>query len=176
MRNPLVYLKNAIVVFAMKIRCGKKLSIGWIQSLEKIRLNIGKSATAQIGSFNQNRGSLYIGVPSGKLVIGSHCFFNINSSVTCIESICIGDNCKFGNNLVIVDHDHNFKSNEPEFVSAPITIGNNVWCGADVVILKGTTVGDNCVIAAGTIVKGVIPENTIVYQKKDNIQRIIERV
>lgn len=175
MRNPLIYLKNAIIIFEMKIRYGKKISIGWIQSFEKIRLNIGKSATVQIGSFNQNRESLYIGVPSGKLVMGSHCFFNINSSVTCVNSIRIGDNCKFGNNLVIVDHDHNFKSNEPEFVSDPITIGNNVWCGADVVILKGATVGDNCVIAAGTVVKGVIPENTIVYQKKESIQRIIER-
>lgn len=175
MKNPLVYFKNVIVVFATKISCGKKLSIGWIQSFEKIILNIGKFATVQIGSFNQNRGSMYVGVPSGKLTIGSHCFFNINASITCVDSISIGDNCKFGNNLVIVDHDHNFKSSEPEFVSAPITIGNNVWCGANVVILKGTTVGDNCVIAAGSVVKGVVPQNTIVYQKKESIHCAIEK-
>ena len=73
-------------------------------------------------------------------------------SVKSLEYIEIGDNCKFGNNLVIVDHDHNFRAygnhshQNPEFLSSPIRIGNNVWVGANVTILRGTTIGDNCVI------------------------------
>lgn len=42
------------------------------------------------------------------------------------------------------------------------------------IILKGANIGDRCVIGAGTIVKGIIPEDSIVYDKRDNqIQSII---
>ena len=84
-----------------------------------------------------------------------------------MEQITIGDYCKFGNNLVIVDHDHNYKDcgikkkDSQEFLTAPIKIGNNVWVGANVVILRGTDIGDNCVIAAGSVVKGTVLPNTL---------------
>lgn len=52
---------------------------------------------------------------------------NHNCSITCINKVKIGSHCKFGNNLVIVDHDHNFKhQTNDEYVSDPIQIGNNV--------------------------------------------------
>ena len=88
-----------------------------------------------------------------------------------MNEIKIGDYCKFGNNLVIVDHDHNFKNNYSEFVSSPIHIGNNVWCGANVTILRGTEIGDNCVIGAGTVVKGCFPANCIICGSKGEIIR-----
>lgn len=43
-------------------------------------------------------------------MIGEHCFFNVGCSVTCIESVTIGNGCTFGNNVVIVDHDHDFRN------------------------------------------------------------------
>ena len=108
MRNPLVYIKNGLRICVLKVRYGSRLHMGWIQSFEKIRLQIGKGASVVIGSYNQNREKMYIGVLNGgELNIGSHCFFNINSSITCAEKIVIGNNCKFGNNLVVIDHDHN---------------------------------------------------------------------
>lgn len=168
MRNPLVYIKNGLRIGALKVRYGSRLHMGWIQSLEKIRLQIGKGASVVIGSYNQNREKMYIGVLNGgELNIGSHCFFNINSSITCAEKIVIGNNCKFGNNLVVIDHDHNYRANgiysgdNTEFISSPVIIGNDVWIGANVVILRGTEIGDNCVIAAGSVVKDIIPPNTL---------------
>ena len=168
MRNPLVYIKNGLRICALKVRYGSRLHMGWIQSFEKIRLQIGKGASVVIGSYNLNREKMYIGVLNGgELNIGSHCFFNINSSITCAEKIVIGNNCKFGNNLVVIDHDHNYRANgiysgdNPEFISSPVIIGNDVWIGANVVILRGTEIGDNCVIAAGSVVKDIIPPNTL---------------
>ncbi len=173
MRNPVLYMKNGIRIAFLKIRYGARLHIGWIQSFDKLRWEIDRKCNVEIGSFNQNREKLYIGViGKGKLKIGSHCFFNINSSITCLDSIEIGDNCKFGNNLVIVDHDHNYKVKgsytdaNPEFISSPIKIGNNVWVGANVTILRGTVIGDNCVIGAGCVVKGILSENTVVIGNK----------
>lgn len=168
MRNPLVYIKNGLRICVLKVRYGSRLHMGWIQSFEKIRLQIGKGASVVIESYNQNREKMYIGVLNGgELNIGSHCFFNINSSITCAEKIVIGNNCKFGNNLVVIDHDHNYRANgiysgdNPEFISSPVIIGNDVWIGANVVILRGTEIGDNCVIAAGSVVKDIIPPNTL---------------
>lgn len=46
--------------------------------------------------------------------------------------------------------------------SEPITIGNNVWIGLDAIILKGTEIGDNSVVAAGSVVKGKFPEFSLI--------------
>jgi acetyltransferase-like isoleucine patch superfamily enzyme len=175
MRNPLRYLKNAVRVALLKIRYRGKIDIGIIQTFEKLRIDIAHKGTIEIGSYNQNRDKLYIGVDGGRLKIGNHCFFNINSSITCVESIEIGNNCKFGNNLVIIDHDHNFKTQSPEFVSSPIKIGYNVWCGANVTILRGTDIGDNCVIGAGATVKGKIEADSLMVPKNVKDVCIIER-
>lgn len=104
----------------------------------------------------------------GHLSIGSNCFFNHNCSITCLRSVTIGNGSTFGNNLVIVDHDHDFKSGNG-YLKAPVVIGNNVWIGANVTILKGTTIGDNSIIAAGAVVSGTVPPNSILIQKRTNI-------
>ena len=70
----------------------------------------------------------------------------------------------FANNLVIVDHDHKYSSSgiTGELVSNEINIGNNVWCGANVTILKGVHIGDGAVIAAGAVVNRDVPAHTVV--------------
>jgi acetyltransferase-like isoleucine patch superfamily enzyme len=164
MKSPYIYGVNVIKKCFWKLRYHKRLTMGWIQSFEKLRIVIKKNGTINIGKFNQNREGLYLEACSGSLIIGNHCFFNINCSITCMEKIFIGDNCKFGNNLIVVDHDHNFKTGTPEFITSPITIGKNVWIGANVVILRGTVIGDNSIIAAGSVIKGEVPNNTIVIK------------
>lgn len=105
----------------------------------------------------------------GKLHIGKNCFFNRNCSIHCHDSITIGENTIFGENVQLYDHDHKFNTSTNGILSgyntAPITIGKNCWIGANVTILKGTKIGNNCLIAAGSIVKGVIPDNSLMYNK-----------
>lgn len=141
---------------------------GILQKFEHVHISISKRSKIKIGSYNENRGCFYLICSGGKLQIGSHCFFNINASVTCVNHIVIGDYCCFGNNLVIVDHDHNIKNEQGGFIKGEVIIGNNVWVGANVTILKDTYIGDNCVIAAGSVVKGKVPPNTILVQKREN--------
>ena len=74
----------------------------------------------------------------------------------------------------MVDHDHNFKNKDSEFLIGEVSIGNRVWIGANCTILKGAQIGDDCVIAAGSVVKGVVPAGTIFYQKRQNISVIRE--
>ena len=52
------------------------------------------------------------------------------------------------------------------FKTSPVIIGNNVWIGANTVILRGTEIGDNCVIGAGCVIKGKYGANSVIVQKR----------
>ena len=105
----------------------------------------------------------------GTVKIGNDCFFNDGCSINCQKNIEIGDNVIFGQNVMLFDHDHDYRNNMDNFIKEDIKIGNNVWIGANCIILKGVTIGDDVVVAAGTVVKDNIVDNALVYQKKENI-------
>ncbi|MFA6010720.1 MAG: DapH/DapD/GlmU-related protein [Desulfobacteraceae bacterium] len=73
-------------------------------------------------------------------------------------NISLGDNVRCGANTLITDTDwHTDDSRAGE--NAPVSIGNNVWLGVDVIVLKGVTIGENTVVGAGSIVTRSLPEN-----------------
>lgn len=169
-----VYVRALFSIFkylSYKILYRNKVKIGFPQSWGK-RYSLtmeGKNAKALLGRKNVTRDNVTIRVKNGQIEIGDKCFFNSNVSITCVESIKIGSNCQFANNVVIVDHDHAYHMGvKPKLISSAVSIGNNVWVGANVVILRGSIIGDNAVIAAGSVVRGVIPPNTVLYQKRIN--------
>ena len=99
--------------------------------------------------------------------IGDNVFFNNGTSMAAKEKIEIGDNCIFGENVKIYDHNHVFKDLQKPimkqgFSTKSVHIGSNCWLGSNVVVLCGANIGDNCVIGAGCIVSGDIPCNSIV--------------
>ena len=102
--------------------------------------------------------------------IGKNISINSNNVIACHERIEIGDNVQFATNVQIYDHDHDFRVEggigENKYRTAPVVIGNNVWFGANTVVLRGTTIGDNTVIGAGSVIKGNIPANSVVVQKR----------
>lgn len=53
-------------------------------------------------------------------------------------------------------------NHKPEKMTAPINIGNHVWIGLRAIILKGVTIGDGAVIAAGAVVTNNVPANSVV--------------
>lgn len=125
-----------------------------------------KNSKIRLGkNFHAKSNTHFIAVDGGKLTIGNKVFFNRNCIVVCKEKITIGDNCSFGPNVCIYDHDHTFgrkKNLKNEYSLGEIIIGNNCWIGAGAIILRNTSIGDNCVIGAGSVVKGDIPDNSVV--------------
>ena len=128
-----------------------------------------KNGKASIGKEQITRGNAVFRVEGGNLSIGDKCFFNQNVSITCKKKVVIGDRCQIANNVVIVDHDHAGSENWGSYVETPVIIGNDVWIGADAIILRGTTIGDKAVIGAGSIVKGDVPAGKVYYQKRETI-------
>ena len=110
----------------------------------------------------------------GTVKIGDGTFFNDNCSINCQYDISIGKNCFFGPNVQIIDNDHDYKGNKENYIIDRVCIGNNVWIGANCIILKGVEIGDNAVIAAGSIITKDVDANKIVYNKLNRIERNIE--
>jgi len=115
----------------------------------------------------------------GSLQIGKGCGFNRNDIVISMHKITIGNNCAFGPNVCIYDHDHAFDANgiiKGNYKCDEIIIGDNVWVGAGVIILRGSHIGQNCKIGAGCVIKGDIPENSIVTMDRRMIVNPLNNV
>ena len=101
----------------------------------------------------------------GKLKIGAHTYVNRHTIFDVDEQLTVGEGCMIGPFCFLTDHDHGTKSGIPvrdqPFVNAPVSIGNDVWIGAHVTVLKGVTIGDGAIIGAGSTVTRDIPANTI---------------
>ena len=110
----------------------------------------------------------------GSIEVGRNVYINRNCSLICHEKIVIGNGVTMGQNVVIVDHDHDILRSG-HFVSKPIIIGKNVWIGANCTILKGVTVGDNAVIAAGAVVTKDVPPDHIYISKHETVLKPIEK-
>jgi len=175
MERYIIYLMNVIRILFWKIKYRKELIIHPLQLFEgRILLRVIQKGSVVLKRGIKCRGCLSIVVDGGKLSIGMNCFFNTNCSITCLERIEIGNNCSFANNVVVVDHDHNYrKMTGGAYLSSPVIIGDNVWVGANCVILRGTVIGDNCVIAAGSVVKGDVESNMLYYQKRTTEKSLI---
>ena len=110
--------------------------------------------------------------PNGCLAIGDNTKFNYNCIVVARECIEIGKGVEFGPNVLIYDHDHDFRVEgglkAGLFKTAPVIIGDNSWIGAGTIILRGSQIGKNCVIGAGCVVSDSIPDNTVLIQERFN--------
>lgn len=96
-----------------------------------------------------------------ELKLGSG-FFNSNIKIRCHKKIEIGENVAISHDVTIMDSDAHEGLWEEYEKTKPIKIGNHVWIGTRVTILKGVTIGDNAIIAAGSVVTKDVPNNTIV--------------
>lgn len=94
-----------------------------------------------------------------RVFIGACCEFNIRVKIQIGSDCLIASGCRF------IDHDHGIGLDklmrEQAGPEAPIRIGANVWIGVNAVILKGVTIGDGAIVAAGAVVTKSIPQNEI---------------
>lgn len=95
--------------------------------------------------------------------IGKEVFINSGCCFQDQGGITIDDGALIGHNVVMATLNHDFvPKNRKTTIPAPIVIGKNVWIGAHCTILGGVTIGDNSVVAAGSVVTKDIPANVIV--------------
>jgi acetyltransferase-like isoleucine patch superfamily enzyme len=157
----------------IKIFRWKEFSFSLIERFSpSTMVNIHRKGRLILGNkLRVHSGSRLSVTPGGVLYIGDNTAINYNCIIVARKNITIGKDCTFGPNVIIYDHDHDFRSlsvmNGNAYTTNDVVIGNNVWIGANAIILKGASIGDNAVIAAGTVIMGEVPADSVVYNKKE---------
>ena len=109
-----------------------------------------------------HRGTKVVVHNGGVLTLGNSTYINENARIHCKKKITIGNNCAIAWNTNLIDtdlhtiHFTNKQTNKQTNNDAAITIGNHVWIGANTTILKGSTINNNCIIGANSIVRGTL--------------------
>ena len=160
---------------------------GWcvIHAFPESSIKIGDK-TSLYSSFSSNMLGLYqrciiVARYGGKIEIGEHCGIS-GSTIYAWDSIKIGNYTRVGANCKIIDNDfhpveleYRHKAlNEQHARRAPIEIGDDCFIGMNSIILKGTKLGNNVIVGAGSVVHGSFPDNCIIAGNPAKIVKYIE--
>lgn len=98
------------------------------------------------------------------IYVGVNFYANFNNVFLDVCPITIGDNCMFGPDVKLYTATHPLDPTERNSgleYAKPITIGDNVWIGGNSTVVPGVNVGNNVVIAAGSVVTKDVPDNVV---------------
>ena len=144
-----------------------------LEALREGRLEIGPQTLLEP--------NVWITAPGDARVrIGEGTFLNIGVMVAAVELVEIGSHCMLANGCFVTDGSHRFDDSERPvpwqgFTSkGPTRIGDNVWCGANVVVTSGVTIGERCVIGANSVVLTDLPPRIIAAGAPARVLREIE--
>lgn len=103
-------------------------------------------------------------IGAGTIRIGRGVLMSPGSRISASDEIVIGDGVMLANGAYITDSDWHtlYDRIQRDDRVTPVHIGNNVWLGDHATVLKGVTVGENSVIAAGAVVTKDVPSNVVV--------------
>lgn len=179
---PRLYLR------AGKVKYGKGLKmIGWpfVFRFPGAELEIGDDCTIN-SNFWSNLLGLYqrtivVARGSGRIRIGNNVGIS-GATIYAIDSIEIGDNCRIGANVKIVDNDFHpvdakarFEDDREQISHRPIRIGKDVFIGMNAIILKGTELGNGCVVGAGAVVTGKYEDNCVIAGNPARVIKTIDQ-
>jgi acetyltransferase-like isoleucine patch superfamily enzyme len=106
-------------------------------------------------------------VPERGIVIGDRCVIGAGSTLTAHESIVIGDDVWFGNQVFVSDASHGYQDPETPIgrqlgAHQAVEVGAGSWIGHGTIILPGARIGRQVVVGAGSVVRGTVPDHAVV--------------
>jgi acetyltransferase-like isoleucine patch superfamily enzyme len=144
-----------------------------LEALRDGRLEIGSGTLLEPG--------VWLTAPApARIRIGSGVFLNLGVMVAAQALVEIGDHCMLANGCFITDANHRFDDRDRPVpwqgftTKGPTRLGDNVWCGANVVVTSGVTIGERCVIGANSVVSTDIPPFSIAAGAPARVLRTIE--
>jgi maltose O-acetyltransferase len=181
-----IYLKK--IYYLLKSKINKKdLKIGSKVKFYQKTIFSGKGSVIikdKVSIGYKLGGNYYNGVSEfqaryekSKIFIDNNTAFNNNIFICSANKVMIGKNCRIGEGVTIFDFEaHGTEYNKRNELGKidKVIIKDNVWIGSKVIILKGTEIGENSIIAAGSVViGGKFPDNVIIG---GNPAKIIKKI
>ena len=174
----LPFKKAIILPFRVSNKCSLTVANGSVIIESDLSPGMIHLGYGHVGIFNKKRqrsmwsvwgkvifkGNCYLGhgtkinvTETGTLIFGKNVNITAESSVDCQKEISFGDNCLVSWENLFIDGDyHKIFNSEGKLTNAPqpIIVGKHVWFGCRCLILKGVTIADDCVVAAGSLLNG----------------------
>ena len=113
------------------------------------------------GKFKAFYGTDIICFKNSKLILEGG-FINSDVKIRCFESITIGKGAKISHNVTIMDGDGHSIEYDGYISVKPVVIEDDVWIGTKAIILKGVTIGEGSIVAAGAVVTKDVPSHSLV--------------
>lgn len=155
--------------FSLQLMEGGKMQVG-----DDFHL-VSEPRRAAITQFARGQFTVF---PGAIIRLGNHVGLN-GTAISAKKCIEIGDNTMIAANVIIVDSDfHAVWPPENRWITSTadhdreVIIGRNVWIGMNSIILKGSRIGDNSIIGAGSVVNSLIPANCIAAGNPAKVVRI----
>jgi maltose O-acetyltransferase len=116
-----------------------------------------------LGAESHVRAPIFVDYGSN-ITIGNGTFINFNLTALDVARIEIGNHCQIGPNVQLLTPTHPLEAQprrDKLEAAKPIVIGDNVWLGGGVIVLAGVTIGENCVVGAGSVVTRDLPADVL---------------
>jgi len=160
------------LIYQITLKLGNNVNIDYGSKIQIIAGNvvIGDGTNLRSRKCGYHTGmpypcTLFVDKKDAKILVGSNT--NLNGCyIHSQKSISIGSNCLIASGVNIVDSNGHITNSSNRKIGRDIpkeiTIGNNVWIAVNATILKGTSIGENSIVGAGSIVKGEYPPNSLI--------------
>jgi len=178
---------KCVVILGKEIGLKKKSKFGYFgknSTIMKPFLQLSGCSNIKIGDsttiLSNARLAVYGSSSEANITIGNNCYigFGFSALASAEANISIGDNVLFASNVLVTNENHGIdpESDIPymdqKLSARDVVIGNGCWIGEKACILSGVTIGEKCIIGAGSIVTKSIPSYSIAV---GNPARIIKQ-
>lgn len=138
-----------------------ELNSGW-HTDDEVRQLLRDITTHPVDDTVRVFAPLYINYGPG-VTLGRDCFLNFGCTLLALGGITLADGVFIGPHCVLATEYHpEDPATRHSLLTRPIVIGRNAWLGANVTVLAGVTIGENAIVAAGSVVTRDVPPDTLV--------------
>jgi acetyltransferase-like isoleucine patch superfamily enzyme len=164
----------------LKLRWRKRLQTDGLCFVgPEVTFEIGKDAVLRLGRWSWIGHGTKIRVHEGVCEIGAKTVMGQECTISAFQHVSIGRECVIADRVMLIDFDHGVTEVERPIraqgiYKRDVRVGSNNWIGYGACILRGATVGDNCVIGSNTVVTKDVKSNSVVAGAPAKLLRMRE--
>ncbi|MFL6514366.1 MAG: acyltransferase [Chthoniobacterales bacterium] len=154
------YCESAQIFRFLKTKAPKAIVLGnHVSCYAGCSFSVGPDGKCKIGDFTLLNGALIMA--EERIEIGSHCLVSWNVGIADSDFHPLEPAQRLVDAKALAPF-YEGRPARPKLRTAPVIIGDNVWIGMNATILKGVSIGENSVVAAGSVVTKSVPANSVV--------------